>query len=346
MMSRLNAAITHIAYHLPERLLTNEQLAREFGSWDEAKITAKTGIVSRHVAAPEHCASDLGVAAARALLDSAACPPRDIDFLLFCTQSPDYLLPTTACLMHSRLGLEARCAAIDINQGCSGFVYGLALAKGLVERGIAGRVMLINSDTYTRYLNPRDRSTRTIFGDGAAATLIESVGGERSGDGDLIGPFVFGTDGSGAPNLIVPTGGLRRRPTAESSVEREDESGNWRSDDNLYMNGAEIFAFTLRAVPEAVHQLLDRAGLGRDDVDYYVFHQANKFMLERLRQKLEIPPEKFAITMEETGNTVSSSIPIALEREKSRGRVRSGDRVMLVGFGVGYSWAATMIQVL
>ncbi len=344
-MSRTNAAITHIAHHLPERVLTNEQLAVEYGSWDGPKILAKTGISARHVAAPGECASDLGVAAARKLLDAARCPAREVDFLLFCTQSPDHLLPTTACLVQDRLGLGTRCGAIDVNQGCSGFVYGLALAKGLVEGGMAGKVLLINADTYTKYVNPRDRSTRTIFGDGAAATLIEPVGAGGEGGGEPIGPFVFGTDGSGAPNLIVPSGGQRHPRTAESAVEREDENGNWRSDDDLFMNGAEIFAFTLRAVPSAVGQLLDRSGLGMKDVDHYVFHQANKFMLERLRQKLEIPPEKFAITMEATGNTVSASIPIALEREKARGRIRPGDRVMLMGFGVGYSWAATMIRI-
>jgi 3-oxoacyl-[acyl-carrier-protein] synthase-3 len=339
-MNQTRAAIQAIAYHLPEQVVTNEQLAREFGAWDEEKITAKTGIVSRRVAAPGECASDLGVAAARALFDAGACTPGEVDFLLYCTQSPDYPLPTTACLLQDRLGLGTACGAFDINQGCSGFVYGLAIARALVENGTARNVLFITAETYSKYVNPRDRSTRTIFGDGAAATLIGPAGQGP----DLIGPFVFGTDGGGARNLIVPSGGLRRPRTAQTSLEAEDVSGNWRSEENIYMNGPEIFAFTLEAVPAAVRRLLRESAMRADDVDYFVFHQANKYMLERLRVKLEIPPEKFAVSMEDTGNTVSSTIPIALERARAGGQVRPGDRVMLVGFGVGYSWAAAMIR--
>jgi 3-oxoacyl-[acyl-carrier-protein] synthase-3 len=334
------AAIKAIAYHLPEYVLTNGQLARELGAWDEEKITAKTGIVSRRLAAPTECASDLGAAAARALFETGACAPEGVDFLLYCTQSPDYLLPTTACLLQDRLGLGTGCGAVDINQGCSGFVYGLAMARALVENGTARNVLLITAETYSKYINPRDRSARTIFGDGAAATLIGPAGPGP----DPIGPFVFGTDGSGAPNLIVPSGGSRRPRTPETAVEREDVSGNLRSDDNLYMNGGEIFAFTLEAVPAAVRRLLRESGSRAEDVDYFIFHQANIYMLERLRAKLEIPPEKFAVSMEDTGNTVSSTIPIALARARARGQVRPGDRVMLVGFGVGYSWAAAMMR--
>lgn len=337
-MTTNRAAIRAIAYHLPEQVLTNAELARDYGGWDERKISAKTGIHSRRVAGPTECASDLGVAAAEVLFRSGAVEPGAIDFLLFCTQTPDHFLPTTACLVHARLGLRPDCGAIDINQGCSGFVYGLSLAKGLIEGGLARNVLLITADTYTKFVNPKDRSTRTIFGDGAAATLVVA------GDLEAIGPFVLGTDGSGAPNLIVPAGGLRRPSSDETAVSREDEGGNWRSEQDLYMNGAEIFAFTLRTVPDAVHGLLVRAGLAAEQVDAFVFHQANQFMLERLREKLEIPREKFVLCLEDTGNTVSSSIPIALERARGRGQVRPGDRVMLVGFGVGYSWAATMIQ--
>jgi 3-oxoacyl-[acyl-carrier-protein] synthase-3 len=230
---------------------------------------------------------------------------------------------------------------LDINQGCSGFVYGLALAKSLVEAGLASCVLLVTADTYSKFLHPRDRTVRTIFGDGAAATLVVRSDSED----EAIGPFVLGTDGRGACHLIVPAGGLRQRPDSETGMATEAEGGNWRSDENLYMNGPEIFNFTLSAVPPLVEELLLKANGGLPAVDYFVFHQANRFMLERLRNKLKIAPDKFCIDMEDCGNTVSSTIPLALERARRGGRITSGQRVMLVGFGVGYSWAAAMVRV-
>jgi 3-oxoacyl-[acyl-carrier-protein] synthase-3 len=336
------AAIKGINSFLPAGRLTNEELAEVFGEWHAGQILERTGVAVRAVAATDECASDLGVAAARYLFESGACRPDEIDFLIFCTQSPDYFLPATACLVQERLGLKTECGAIDINQGCSGFVYGLALAKSLVETGTARNVLLITADTYTKFINPRDRSTRILFGDGAAATLIGSIESES----ELLGPFIFGTDGRGAQELIVPAGGLRSPATAESEIEREDESGNWRAPKNLYMNGAEIFNFTLRTVPRLMDQLLQKSALSLDEVAYVIMHQANKFLLERLRAKLKIPAEKFHLDMETGGNTVSSTIPMALESACKEGRVQAGDRVALVGFGVGYSWAATMIEVI
>ena len=340
-LERTQAVIAAIAHHLPARELTNEDLASELGDWTSEKIFEKTGIRTRRIAAAQECASDLGVAAARRLFEGGAVDPGAIDFLIFCTQSPDYFLPATACTVQARLGLRTSCGALDINQGCSGFVYGLALAKSLVEAGTASRVLLVTADTYTKFLHPRDRAVRTIFGDGAAATLV--VGDEAAEES--IGPFVLGTDGRGACHLIVPAGGLRRPASAEMAVALEAEGGNWRSQQNLYMNGPEIFNFTLSAVPPLVEQLRLKCNGGLQEVDYYVFHQANRFMLERLRNKLKIAPEKFCIDLEDCGNTVSSTIPLALERARRAGTITSGQRVMLVGFGVGFSWGATMIRV-
>ena len=339
-VQRTNAAIAAIRTHLPAGELTNEDLANELGDWTADKIFEKTGIRTRRIAAEHECASDLGVAAAQRLFETGVCDPGDIDFLIFCTQSPDYFLPATACTMQARLGLRTSCGALDINQGCSGFVYGLALAKSLVEAGTASCVLLVTADTYSKFLHPRDRTVRTIFGDGAAATLVVRSDAED----EAIGPFVMGTDGQGACQLIVPVGGLRRRPTSETGVATEAEGGSWRSEQNLYMNGPEIFNFTLSAVPPVVEQLLRKAN-GGPAVDYFVFHQANRFMLERLRNKLKIAPDKFCIDMEDCGNTVSSTIPLALERARHGGKITGGQRVMLVGFGVGYSWAAAMIRV-
>lgn len=334
------AAIQAITSFIPDGKLTNEELAQEFGDWHANQILGKTGVAVRGVAAAGECASDLGVAAASRLFESGACSPAEIDFLLFCTQSPDYFLPTTACLLQDRLGLRKDCGAIDFNQGCSGYVYGLALAKSLVEAGTAVNVLLITADTYTKFINHRDRTVRTLFGDGAAATLIGSVKADR----ELIGPFIFGTDGRGSQEIIVPAGGMRCPATAEMAIEKEDENGNWRSPLNLYMNGAEVFNFAMRTVPVALEQLLQKCALTIDLVDFVVLHQANKFMLERLRARMKIPAEKFWLDMKDSGNTVSSTIPIALESARKQGRIRAGDRIALMGFGVGYSWGATMVQ--
>src|ERR1043166_4483297 len=336
------AAIAAVRSFLPENKLTNEDLATQFGDWHAGQILSKTGVAVRGVARDDECASDLGVAAARRLFDAGICAPDEIDFLIFCTQSPDYFTPTSACLMQDRLGLKTSCGAVDINQGCSGYVYGLALAKSLVEAGTAQTVLLVTADTYMKFINRRDRSLLTLFGDGAAATLIRASEAES----ELIGPFVLGTDGRGANQIIVKSGGLRCRATPETAIEKEDSSGNWRSDQNLFMDGGDVFSFALRTVPATLQELLEKASLTIDQVDFLIPHQANKFVLERLRAKLKFPADKFWIDMENCGNTVSSTIPIALESALQQGRVKTGDRVALVGFGVGYSWGAVMIEIV
>lgn len=336
----MRAAIRAIASALPERELTNAGLALEYPGWSVEKIEQKTGIATRHIAAADECSSDLGVRAAEALFATGACSPAQVDYLLFCTQSPDYFLPPTACLVQARLGIPTSAGALEINQGCSGYVYGLGLAQGLIETGQARRVLLITSETYSKFIHPGDRSVRTIFGDGAAATLVEGV---PEAPEPWLGPFVYGTDGRGGPNLIVPTGGMRSRRTGVGP-EIVDAQGNSRTEDNLYMNGPEIFTFTLDVVPGCVAELLTRAGKSLDDIDLFVFHQANLYMLEYLRKKLKIPAEKFVIALRGSGNTVSSTIPIALGQAVETGALRPGQTAMLLGFGVGYSWAGTIIR--
>jgi 3-oxoacyl-[acyl-carrier-protein] synthase-3 len=334
----MKAKICGIAYHLPEQELNNEDLASIFPEWTMEKIQEKTGIRSRRIAGANECASDLGVAACQKLFQSGACKPEDIDFLLFCTQSPDHLLPTTACLMQERLGLPITTGALDFNLGCSGFIYGLGLAKGLVESGQAHTVLLVTAETYSKHIHEGDRSVRTLFGDAAAATLI------RSSEEGGLGPFVYGTDGSGGKNLIIPTGGLRRRRSHETATVQTDDQGNTRTSDNLFMDGPEIFTFTLKAVPQLVSATLEKAGATIDDIDFFVFHQANFYMLESLRRKTRIPKDKFLISFESCGNTVSSTIPIVLYDKIHEGIIRPGHRLMLVGFGVGYSWGATIVD--
>jgi 3-oxoacyl-[acyl-carrier-protein] synthase-3 len=335
----MQAAIAAIEYYLPEKTVTTGDLSALFPEWSVGKIDDKTGIRVRHIAAPEECSSDLAVAAATKLFNSGVCGPEAIDYVLFCTQSPDYFLPTTACLIQDRLGIPTTAGALDFNLGCSGYVYGLGLAQGLIATGQASRVLLLTAETYSKFLHPRDRSVRTIFGDAASATLLTA----EEAAAPLIGPFVYGTDGRGGLNLIVPAGGMRRPRTAESAVAVEDETGNVRSPDNLYMSGADIFSFTIDAVPKAVGVLLQKAEISLADVDLFVFHQANRYMLEHLRKRLKIPPEKFQLTLEHCGNTVSSTIPIALKHAALEGRLRAGSRIMVVGFGVGYSWGAAML---
>lgn len=334
------ATISAIEYALPEGKLTNDALAAQFPEWSVEKIREKTGIATRGIVAPDQCASDLGVMAAQKLFDSGIVRADEIDYVLFCTQSPDYFLPTTACILQDRLGIPTNSGALDFNLGCSGFVYGLGIAKGLIETDQAKRVLLITADTYSKHIHESDKSVRTLFGDGAAATLLSGIDSPSA----IIGPFVYGTDGSGYQNLIVPTGGMRRSRTAESAREFQDASGNCRSADNLYMDGSEIFNFTLTAVPRAVNELLRRTSMSIGEIDLFVFHQANGFMLEHLRKKLQLPLEKFFTSFQDYGNTVSSTIPIALKDAMDQGKIKSGDRVVLVGFGVGYSWGATLVQ--
>jgi 3-oxoacyl-[acyl-carrier-protein] synthase-3 len=334
----MKALLAAIRSALPDGTLPNEQLASENEGWSADKIYAKTGIRTRHIAAPDECASDLAERAGRLLMEQESIEPSSLDFLLYCTQTPDYILPTTACILQHRLGLAITCGALDFNLGCSGYIYGLGLAKALVDGGQARKVLLLTADTYSKLINPADKSVRTLFGDGATATLITADGDENS-----IGPSVYGTDGAGAGNLIVPAGGMRCPRVFQAELSRDD-AGNSRTVNDLYMNGAAIFNFTIQMVPEAVKQLLAKAGVTQNDVDLFVFHQANRFILEHLRRKLQIPAEKFVVSLEQTGNTVSSSIPMALQEAQEKGRLARGALVMLVGFGVGYSWGATLVR--
>lgn len=330
----------YVSYYLPGDKLTNEALETVYAnsSWTASKIYRKTGIKSRHVAVNE-LVSDMAVKAAQNLFAEYGVSPQDVDFVLLCTQSPDYFLPTTACIVQERLGIPTSAGAMDYNLGCSGYIYGLAVAKGLLCAGVAKNLMLITSETYTKHIHPLDRSTRTVFGDGASATFL------TKDDISSIGEFVLGTDGKGAPNLIIPAGGMAQPKTVETSVEKEDQSGNIRSKENLYMNGPEIYAFTLRTVSDLISDTLAKNGLTIEQIDYVVLHQANKLVLTSLRDKLDMPDEKFCIDVEELGNTVSSTVPIAIKRAMTRvpEKFKPGSKILIAGFGVGYSWGGTVI---
>jgi len=328
--------IKALAYTLPENEITNEQLVKEFPEWSVDKIADKVGINTRFVASENETSSDLAVKAAEKLfLENPNINKEDIDFVLFCTQSPDYFLPTSACIIQNKLGLPTTCGALDFNLGCSGYIYGLSLAKGLILGGIANNVLLLTGETYSKYLHPKDKGNRTIFGDAGSATLISTEGFAE------IGNFSLGTDGKGAENLIVKTGGLRcKSPMNDLAF---DEKANPTSSDYLYMNGSEIFNFTIEAVPELVKNTLLKNKLTNDEIEGFVFHQANKFMLNFLRKKLKINEEKFHYYMSEVGNTVSSTVPIVLYEKLKNGELHGN--ILLGGFGVGYSWGGCVINI-
>jgi len=314
--------IESIEIYTPEIRLTNQMLESQFPEWPANKIYDKTGIVERHISAATESATDLAFEAGRRLLREKK--TTEIDFVIFCSQTSGQAIPAKACLLQHRLGIPSSCGAIDINQGCSGFVYCLAVAIGLFNSIHCRQILLFNSDTYSKILSPTDRSTRTIFGDAAAATLLTRDNEPR------IHSFEFGTDGSGADWL-------------KCSDRAPFELGN-NDQEYLVMNGPEVFNFTLERVPQMVTRILEKGNLGINDIDYYVFHQANRFMLDHLRKRLKIPEDRFPIYIQNYGNTVSATIPIVLKELTVSGKLKTGSRLLLAGFGVGLSWSGCIVE--
>lgn len=331
----MNAFIKDIAYHLPKRILTNQEIVNEFPEWNVEKIAEKVGVTKRHVAGIDETSTDLAITAAKKLFANGIVKKKDIDFILFCTQSPDYKLPSSACIIQDQLELSTNCGAFDFNLGCSGYEYGLAVAKGLIVGNVAKNVLLLTGETYSKYLHPRDKGNITIFGDAASATVISSEGFAG------IGEFCLGSDGAGASHLIVKNGGARF-PEKSENLEFDD-NGNPFSSDYLFMNGQEIFVFSLTKVPKMVKTVLEKNSIQMEDVNLFIFHQANKYMLEHLRKKMKIEKERFIYDLEEYGNTVSSTIPIALCNAKKHSQLKGN--ILLAGFGVGLSWGGTLLKI-
>jgi len=320
------ASIGPIAVYLPPRIETNAQLAKLFPKWNMEAIASKTGIMQRHIAEPDVCASDLGVEACQKLFAEHSIDPQSIDMLLLCTQTPDYPLPTTACLMQDRLGLRTSCGALDFNLGCSGFVYGLAMADGMIRTGACKRVLLVTAETYSRYIHEEDRSLRTIFGDGAAATLIDAA------EQPTLQGFQFGTDGSGANTLLATRGGARNEDQAIKPRHRK----RWKSD--LYMDGPSLMNFTVGQIPGLVEQILEESKIAKPEINRFLFHQATRKMLEHLQTAMSVDEVRLPIRLENCGNTVSSTIPILINDLRESGELPPGSKNMIVGFGVGWSW--------
>jgi 3-oxoacyl-[acyl-carrier-protein] synthase III len=336
MVSRFTGVrVAGIASAAPAGFVSTSETAASAGvsPEDAAKITASTGIERRHIAPPGLCTSDMAYSAAERLMADLGWEASSVDALIFISQTPDYHVPATACCLHARLGLSKRCAAFDVNLGCSGYVYGLWLAAQMCSTG-ADRVLLLVGDTASWSCSPLDRSVTFLFGDAGTATAIARDA--------TAGPMVFslGTDGSGQSFIMQPGGGFRNRVAPASFERRPGDDGNVRGELDTYMNGAEVFAFTLREVPGMIKGVLEAAGWTIDDVDAFVPHQANAFMLQHLAKRMKIRPEKLILDLEEFGNTSSASIPLALNHRLQQPLSIGSMNLVLAGFGVGWSWGA------
>ena len=313
----MHVRIADVAYHLPERVETREDLLRDNPDWKLDAVEAKTGVRTRHVAAEGETVLDLVAQAAEKLFASGLDRGRVGALVLVTTEAQP-----AAPLQH-RLRLPRSCLAFSVDLACSGFVDGLAVGGSLIESGLASDVLLVCGDTWSKFVGPHDRTCRPLFGDGAAAAWLT-----RSASDD-IGPFVLGTDGSGDDMLKV------RGEDACAACGRQAT--------RVFMDGAKVFLFTMSEVPTLVLATLEKAHLRLDDVDLFVFHQASKLVLDNIVRRLGLPEAKVVRSYEQYGNTVSATIPIALRDAAGDGRLQPGHRVMLVGFGLGYSWAATIM---
>jgi 3-oxoacyl-[acyl-carrier-protein] synthase-3 len=328
-----------VAYRVPEGVLTHSEMQQRYGREVADRVAASSGIWERRVVDPSQCASDLAVAAAEDLFAATGVERETIDLLVYATQTPDYLLPTTACIIQRRLGLRTSTAAFDVNLGCSQYVYSLAIAHSMLVADIARRALVMTGDTVSRIIHPDDRAVVPLFGDAGTATILEA----SDAPGGFI-DFVLGTDGAGADALIWHTSGLREPRTEESATPVADATGAVRRRDDMFMEGAKIFLFTLKTVPEVVRRLLERNTLDVADVDLFVFHQASELIVHSAAKRLQIPADKLHFKLHDVGNSGGSTVAIALADAWLAGKVKPGMRIVLVAFGVGLSWGASLLQ--
>lgn len=317
------ARIIDIASYLPEKVLENDELALRFKNWDAEKILNKTGISTRHIANKEETASEMAIKAAQNLLSKNECKKNEIDMIFLITQSQDQCIPSTSFSIHKNLSLSENCGCFDINQGCTGYIYGLSIARSLINTKQANNILMITSDTYSKFINPEDSSLATLFGDGATATLIQS---DEDSEIEGIGKSFFGTDSTKKDFLICDYLGLKT-PIKQQKY--------------LNMDGPGILNFTLNTIPKSLFRYLEDNKSIIDDYDHVVFHQANKFILEKLYKKIGALNNGI-ISLKNTGNTVSSSIPLVLE-ELIKVKNKKRSHILLAGFGVGLSWGFTNI---
>lgn len=324
---------------LPGTVLSNEDLARVFGEREIASAIKMSGVRERRIAGPGQFASDLALTAAERLLRRMDFDRSRIDLLIFVSQTPDYRIPTTASVLHGKLGLSQSCATFDVNQACSAYPYALSVAHSMIVSGLARFALILNADTLTKLIHPKDRSLMVLHGDGAAATLVTSCE-----EGVGLEALLLGTDGTGAKHLLVPAGGARMACGPETRLERTDSSGCTRTDENLVMDGPAVFHFSVYKVPEVIEEALQKSALTINDIDLVILHQANKTMLEMIYKRLRVPPEKQFFCIEAMGNSSGPSTPVALAEAWRQGRVRPGSRTLLCSFGAGLTWGVAIIK--
>ncbi len=330
--------IAGISCSVPEPVGKADDFAEAFGSDQVGKISASTGVQKWHYTTDDVCTSDLCYSAADRLLNDLSWDRESIDLLVFVTQGPDHIIPATACILQDRLKLSSECASFDMVLGCSAYVYGIWLVSSLLTAGGFNRALLLVGDASRKAVSPQDRSTALLFGDAGSATAMESC------DGTSAISFALGTDGKGSHNLVVPAGGDRFRFNSDIRELKKRKDGNLRSDIDLYMNGPEIFSFTLREVKPMVNEVMQASGWAVDDVDAFVMHQANKFIIEFLAKKMKLPLEKVPQSLKDFGNTSCASIPLTMIHCHSDQLKEKSLNLILAGFGVGYSWGACALS--
>lgn len=314
--------------HLPSRVVTNHDLARLVDTSDEW-IRSRTGIVERRMVGPKDTTSSLATRAAQNALESAKIDPADVDLVIVATISPDYVIPATASLVQYAIG-ASRAGAFDLNAGCAGFVYALSVGANLIEAGAHRTIVVVGAEAITREIDFTDRSTCVLFGDGAGAVVLQA-----SSEPTGVLSAVLGSDGSGADALIIPAGGSRH-PASVETVEGRKHF--------VKMKGNEVYRFAVSAMTQASLEAMAKAGLTPEDIDLFVPHQANLRIIQSAAKSLKLPPEKVFVNVDRYGNTSAASIPIALSEAVEQGRLHQGDRVVMVGFGAGLSWAAAVVQ--
>ncbi len=327
-MKKNFACIKAIETYLPKKIELNENLG-------DKRFIEKLGIKERHLAADDESTGDLAFNAAENLFKNKNISRDEIDFILLCTQHPDYQMPTTACELQNRLKISQSAGALDYNLGCSGYVYGLSIAKGLIETNLAKNILLLTASIYNKYINVNDKSIRPLFGDGATATLICAEESETP----FLDGFIFGTDGSRFKNIYIPVGGSKNSPRNNPEVLEIDENENRRTNYEVHMDGSAVTYFTLRITPKIVDEILKKTNLKREDINYYIFHQANKFVMNHVQKKCGLEKMNFYNDIEDIGNTVSGTIPFGIKKILQRNNPSELKKVMLAGFGVGLSWS-------
>lgn len=330
--------ISAIEYHLPKKNLTNAQIKKLHPTWDVDKTSLKTGVYNRYISEPDETAFDLSVFAVKKLLANSNIRIEDIGGIIFCTQSPDYIMPSNSFLIHKEFNFPSSVWCFDYNLACSGFVYGLAIARGLLDTKMANHILLINADTYSKYINSDDRSTSLLFGDGSAASILS-----YSVEDSLL-DIALASDGSAYKSFYIPAGGIRMPYSSGTSIKIQDIVGNIKSKENIHMDGQKVFNFISKTVPIQIRNILKKNNLEINDISQFIFHQASKFTIDALINSIGLDISKCFINIENIGNTVSASIPIALKHAIDQKKIKKGDIVLLSGFGVGLSWGTSLLK--